>query len=81
MFSVRCNNCTKPWLKDWKKFEKNKKSTSLNVLFVEYNIEEIKQTCISKHNSEHEYKVIILMITNSKKWYYLAIKNCLHFFK
>ena len=30
----------------------------------------------SKFNKERENQVIILMITDGKKWHYLAFKNC-----
>ena len=30
-------------LKDWKKFEQNNKTIALNILFVQYNIKQIKQ--------------------------------------
>ena len=28
---------------------------------------------------EHENRVILLMITDGKKWHCLAVKNCLHY--
>ena len=30
---------------------------------------------VSKHNSNREKQVILLMITNGEGWYYLAAKN------
>ena len=41
-----------PEAEDWSKFETNK-SISLNVFFAPHNKEEMKQTDISKHSSEH----------------------------
>ena len=32
-------------------------------------------TYISKHNLNHESKIIILMIRNGEGWHYLAVKN------
>ena len=61
--------------KDWKKFESNNKSIALNILFVSYNTEEIARACISKYNSKPKNQVILLMITDGKKWHYLAVKS------
>ena len=59
--------------KDWKKFESNNESIAFNILYVSYNTEKI---CIlSKHNLKHENQVILLMITDGKKWNYLAVKK------
>ena len=49
--------------RDWSKLEKNNKTIAINVLFVPYNIKQIKQAYISKHNSDRERrKVTLLMI-------------------
>ena len=61
--------------KDWKKFEKNNKAIALNVLFVPYNTKQIKIAYVSKNNSDREKQVILLMITDDKKWHYLAVKK------
>ena len=61
--------------KDWNNFEKNNKKIALNVLFVLYNTKEIKAAYISKHNSDRKDKVNLLMITDGKKWHYLAVKK------
>ena len=66
--------------KGWKKFESNNKSIALNILYVPYNTKEIKHACISKHNSTRENQVILLRITDHKKWHYLAVKHCLVYF-
>ena len=34
---------------------------------------------ISKRNSNHEKKIILLMIPNGEGWHYLAGKNYLHY--
>ena len=65
--------------KDWRKFELNNKSIALNVLHVRYNTEKIRNAYKSKYNLKRENEVVLLMITDSKKWYYLAAKNCLHY--
>ena len=63
-------------LKDWKKFEQNKKALALNILYVPYNTIEIKQAYISKYNNESDSQVNLLMITDgTTNWHYLTIKN------
>ena len=50
---------------DWKKFEKNKVTIALNVLYVKNY--KIYPAYVSKHHSNHEKQVILLMISNDKK--------------
>ena len=40
-----------------------------------YNTEKIRHAYKSKYNKEHENQVILLMITDAKKWHYLAVKK------
>ena len=74
---------------DWKRIEKNKVTTALNVLYAKK--EKIYPDYRSKHNLNREKQVIILMIPNgenakliskeAKLWqvfHYLAVKNCQH---
>ena len=61
--------------KDWKKFEQNNKTIALNILYVPYSTKQIRQAYISKYNHKRENQVILLMITDGKKWHYLAVKN------
>ena len=62
--------------KDWRKFECNNKAIALNILYVPYNTNEIRQAYISEHNDERNNQVNLLMITDgSTNWHYLAIKN------
>ena len=65
--------------KDWKKFELNDKLIDLNILFVSHSTEEIRLAYKSKYNLKREIQVILLMIIDGKKRYYLAVKNCLHY--
>ena len=44
-------------------------------MYVPYNNEEITQAYKSKYNFKHENKLILLMITNAKKWHYLAVNK------
>ena len=62
-----------PQSKDWKKFESNNKSMALNILFVTHNTKEICLAYKSKYNSSCENQAILLMITDGKKWHYLAV--------
>ena len=61
--------------KRWNKFEKNNKAIVLRVLFVHYSTEQIRPAYVSKHNSERENHVVLLMITDIKKQHYLAVKS------
>ena len=61
--------------KDWKKFESNNKLIALNILYVPHNTEKIRHAPKSKHDLKREKQVILLMITDSKKWHYLAVKS------
>ena len=67
--------------RDWKKFESNIKSVALNILYVPHNTEKIRHAYKSKYNLEHENQVILLMMTDGKKWYYLAVKSLSALFK
>ena len=60
--------------KDWKKFEENNKSIAFNFLYLPRNTEEIRHAYKSKNDEKRENNVIILVITNGKKWHYLAVK-------
>ena len=59
--------------KDWKKFESNNKSITLNILHVPHNTKKICHAYKSKYISTRENQVILLMITDGKKWHYLAV--------
>ena len=59
---------------DWKKFESNNE-IALNILYVSHNTKNINIAYESKHNLTREKKVILLMINNGEKWYYLLVKN------
>ena len=61
--------------KDWRKFESNNKTIALNILFPLYNTEKIRFAYKSKHNFKRENQVILLMITDGKKWNYLPVKS------
>ena len=61
--------------KDWKKFEQNNETITLKILFSPRNTEKIRLAYKSKHNFKRENQVILLMITDGKKWHYLAVKR------
>ena len=52
--------------------KKNNKSIALNILHVPYNIGNAYK---SEYNFELKNQVILLMITDGKKWYYLTVKS------
>lgn len=61
--------------KDWKKFETNNKSITLNTLFAPQNEEEIKQAYILNHNPQRPNQLILLIITDGNEWHCLAVKS------
>ena len=62
--------------KDWRKFEQNNKTITLNILYLPYNTKQIKQAYISKYTNERDNHVNLLMIIDGDtNWHYLAIKN------
>ena len=65
--------------KDWNEFENNNKTLAPNILYIPHNTEEIRHVFNSKYNLNRENQVIFLMITDGKKWHYLAVKKCLHY--
>ena len=54
--------------------EQNNKKVTLNILFVPHITKQIRHAYKSKH-VKRENQVILLMITDGKKWYYLAVKS------
>ena len=65
--------------KDWKKFESNNKSIALNILYIAYNTKEKRHRYKSRYNLNRGNQIILLMITDGKKWHYLVVKNSLHY--
>ena len=61
--------------RDWKKIEENNSSIALNILFVPNNTKDIRLAYKSEYSGKREEKVILLMIGDSEKWHYLAVKN------
>ena len=61
--------------RDWEEYEQNNTSIALNILFVSYNIEEIKLAYKSNYN-KCKNQVILLMINDeANNCYYFAVKN------
>ena len=61
--------------KDWIKFERNNKTIALNVLYIPRNTKTISVAYRSEYNNKRKKQVILLMITDGKKWHYLAVTN------
>ena len=53
---------------DWEKIEKINRTIALNVSYAKK--EEIYPAYVSKHNSNREKQVILLVIPNGEKWHY-----------
>ena len=47
-----------------KRLEKNNNTIALNLLFALYNTKQLRPAYVSKHNSDRENQVILLMITD-----------------
>ena len=55
--------------------KKNNKTVALNILYIPYNIKQIKQAYISKFNNERNNQVNLIMVTNrTTNCHYLARK-------
>ena len=54
-------------------FQKNNRSIALNIFYVPYNTKQLRPAYIPKYNCDRENQANLLMITNGKKWHYLAI--------
>ena len=62
-------------IKDQKRSEKNNKTIALNILFVQYIEKTINIACKSKCNRQRKNQVVLLMVTDGKKWHYIALKG------
>ena len=60
--------------KDWKKFDQNNESIAVNILYVPHNTRKIHIAYKSRHNLTREKQVILLLITDGKKWHCLVVK-------
>ena len=60
--------------KDWKKFESNNE-VALNILYIPHNTKKIQLVYKSKNNLTYDKQIILLMITDGKKWHYLTVKT------
>ena len=61
--------------KESKKFKRSNKKNALNILFIPHNTKTIRIAYRSEHNNKRKKQVILLMITDGKKWHYLAVTN------
>ena len=61
--------------KDLKKFEQTNKTITLNIVFVPFNTVKRRLAYKSKHDFKRENQVILLTISDGKKWHYLAVKS------
>ena len=61
--------------KELKKFDRNNKTIALNISFIPHNTKTARVAYRSKHNSKPKKQLILLMITDGKKFHYLAVTN------
>ena len=61
--------------KEWQKFERNNKEIALNVSYIPRNTKTISNVYRSGYNNKRKRQVILLMITDGKKWHCLAVTN------
>ena len=61
--------------KYWEKFENNNESIALKILCVPNNSNDIRLAYKSEYNGKREEKLVLLMIGDTEKWHYLAVKN------
>ena len=61
--------------KDWKRLNKTIKQLLLMSYLYHTILNKIRRAYKSKHNFKRENQVILLMITNGKKWHYLGVKR------
>ena len=62
-------------IKDWKIFEKNNETITLNILQVPHNEIRISHAYKSECNRKRKNQVVLLMITDGEKWDYIALKS------
>ena len=60
--------------KDWRKLELNN-DIALNILYIPHNTKKIQLTYRSKNKLTCDKQIILLMITDGKKWHYLVVKS------
>ena len=65
--------------KEWQKFERNNKTIAQ--LFIQHNTKTISVAYRSEYNNKRKKQVILLMITDSKKWHYITVINLSALFK
>ena len=61
--------------KDWELFEKDNEDIALNILSIPHNKKTIELQYKSKYNRTRKNQAVLLMITDGKKWHYLALKS------
>ena len=61
--------------KDWERFEKDNTDIALNILSIPYNKKTVELQYKSKYNRTRPKQVVLLMIIDGVKWYYLALKS------
>ena len=75
---------------DWNKFEKQNTNIALNIFSTRETSKKLNNIRVSEYNRIRPNKILLLMITDGKKWHFTSVKNeqrlfrdafCLLFFK
>ena len=61
--------------KEWQKSERNNDTIAVNVLYAKHNTKKLSVVYKSKHNNKCKKQVILLMISDGKKYHYVAVTN------
>ena len=62
-------------IKEWKRFEKNNETITLNTLQVPQDEIKITHAYKSEYNHTRKNQAVLLMITDGQKWHYTALKS------
>ena len=61
--------------KEWGKCERNNKTIALNVLYIPHNTKTVSVAYRTEQNNKRRKQEILLMVTNTEKYHYLAVTN------
>ena len=62
-------------IKEWKRFEKNSETIALNISQVPHDEVKMTHAYKSEYNHIRKNEIVLLMITDGKKWHYTALKS------
>ena len=59
----------------WKNFEQENTLIALNILFLQYNSEEVKLAYKSVYNKRKNQVILLMINDETNNYYYFAVKN------